>query len=455
MTKTLIFTIAALIGIFVTFGFQDTLAIPDVDDKVLVASKAKAIPDWVDQSFRWYGQGQITQSELLNSMKYLLDNSIMHLSEKAAKEVNDLRAENKKLHHEVSQYRESDLDFTARSIDKPTDAPYVPGGSVVSAAAGMNGVHIKDQSGKIHGFILTPTDVDVNALVQSVLRESYMETSKDLEFYAEKVKRFNDQKEAIRYHINEMRDFQVGMHQGTMQTPKTDFGSMMKSGVSHTQMTPSQTKVLVMGMVSDGHNYAKKKIGQLVADGENDPKVWGNVFSDIRMHTMQYQGYNELKMGDTTGSADSTIDDLQGIVVLCNTALDSEIQSLQVQVDLMKELSDLHRGDKTPTSDYSTRATADLNEDVDGVWWGEKLGRIDKKIRSLQTAVSVCEDKNNQWETQIKNLEEELSSVGDDAQLANIDLQNSLQKQQQALQSMSNVSKMLHDTAMAIIRKIG
>jgi len=50
---------------------------------------------------------------------------------------------------------------------------------------------------------------------------------------------------------------------------------------------------------------------------------------------------------------------------------------------------------------------------------------------------------------------DELASIGDDAQLANIDLQSALQKQQQTLQTMSNVSKMLHDTAMSVIRKIG
>jgi hypothetical protein len=55
----------------------------------------------------------------------------------------------------------------------------------------------------------------------------------------------------------------------------------------------------------------------------------------------------------------------------------------------------------------------------------------------------------------IKELEEKLASAGDDGQLANIDLQNALQKQQQTLQTMSNVSKMMHDTAMAVIRKIG
>jgi hypothetical protein len=44
---------------------------------------------------------------------------------------------------------------------------------------------------------------------------------------------------------------------------------------------------------------------------------------------------------------------------------------------------------------------------------------------------------------------------GDDEQLANVDLQNMLQKQQQTLQMMSNVSKMLYDTAQSVIRKMG
>jgi hypothetical protein len=52
-------------------------------------------------------------------------------------------------------------------------------------------------------------------------------------------------------------------------------------------------------------------------------------------------------------------------------------------------------------------------------------------------------------------MEEHLQTVGDDAHLANIDMQNAMRKQQQPLQTMSNVSKVLHDTAMAVIRKIG
>jgi hypothetical protein len=55
----------------------------------------------------------------------------------------------------------------------------------------------------------------------------------------------------------------------------------------------------------------------------------------------------------------------------------------------------------------------------------------------------------------MKELEGHLETVGEDAQLAKVDLQNTLQKQQQLIQMLSNVSKMLHDTATSTIRKIG
>jgi len=47
------------------------------------------------------------------------------------------------------------------------------------------------------------------------------------------------------------------------------------------------------------------------------------------------------------------------------------------------------------------------------------------------------------------------SKEEDDAPLRNIDLMSSLQQHQQTLQMMSNVSKMLRDTALSVTRKIG
>ncbi len=55
----------------------------------------------------------------------------------------------------------------------------------------------------------------------------------------------------------------------------------------------------------------------------------------------------------------------------------------------------------------------------------------------------------------IHHLESQLRTTGYDANLAELDLQSQVQKQQQMLQMLSNISKLMHDTAMSIIRKIG
>ena len=56
---------------------------------------------------------------------------------------------------------------------------------------------------------------------------------------------------------------------------------------------------------------------------------------------------------------------------------------------------------------------------------------------------------------EISTWEERLKNLNTTEELANVDLQNVLQKQQQTLQMMSNISKMLYDTAQSVIRKIG
>lgn len=60
-----------------------------------------------------------------------------------------------------------------------------------------------------------------------------------------------------------------------------------------------------------------------------------------------------------------------------------------------------------------------------------------------------------EFNDEVSDAELESVAGGADAQLANIDLQNTLQKQQQTIQAISSVSKAVHDTAMSIVRKIG
>ena len=59
------------------------------------------------------------------------------------------------------------------------------------------------------------------------------------------------------------------------------------------------------------------------------------------------------------------------------------------------------------------------------------------------------------WNAETDKRECKLSGVGDETQLANLEMQNNLQIPTQTLQDKSNVSKAPHDTAMAIVRKIG
>jgi hypothetical protein len=98
------------------------------------------------------------------------------------------------------------------------------------------------------------------------------------------------------------------------------------------------------------------------------------------------------------------------------------------------------------------------------------LSRSAGRIQPIQRNVYVIERGNpdkfavqkgnvittrGELDNSIKDLENKLDSVGDDAQLANVDMQSALQQQQQTLQMLSTISKLLYDTAMAVIRKIG
>ena len=53
---------------------------------------------------------------------------------------------------------------------------------------------------------LNKMPMDINALVQKVLKDSYDETTSDLQFHAEKVKFYNEAKKNIRENVNEYRE---------------------------------------------------------------------------------------------------------------------------------------------------------------------------------------------------------------------------------------------------------
>jgi hypothetical protein len=57
-------------------------------------------------------------------------------------------------------------------------------------------------------------------------------------------------------------------------------------------------------------------------------------------------------------------------------------------------------------------------------------------------------------ENDVEDLEEQLNSIGDDAQFADIDLQEVLEKQQQIIEILSRTSQNLSDMTMSVIRNM-
>ncbi|MBS3158629.1 hypothetical protein J4206_05060, partial [Candidatus Woesearchaeota archaeon] len=78
-----------------------------------------------------------------------------------------------------------------------------------------------------------------------------------------------------------------------------------------------------------------------------------------------------------------------------------------------------------------------------------ELEKIKKtELKAPSKIVSIKE-----IEKSLKELEEQMNKIGDDAQLANVDLQNTLQKSQQLIQMLSNISKAANDATMAVVRR--
>jgi len=180
-------------------------------------------------------------------------------------------------------------------------------------------------------------------------------------------------------------------------------------------------------------------IGEILDAGVATEDDWEDVINQIAIDL----GY------DTT---ESVVYELQGIVVLASIEIYNETQRIDAQLEMIGEwleiISEKQESYSFDAADVGTSDTTESAKDQSSlinvyselgfITW--KLERYGEQISSLETGINV--------------LDEKLQTVGDDAQLANIDLQNALQKQQQTLQMLSNVSKTYHDATLSIMNKL-
>ncbi|MBN1960013.1 MAG: hypothetical protein JW841_03640 [Deltaproteobacteria bacterium] len=362
--------------------------------------------------------------------------------------------------------------------------------------------------------------IDVNALVQEVLRTSYLETTEDLRFYAEKVKYFNDCKKALRDNLTDLRKLQA---EATKYATET-------LGVSDmNDMTPSQQAQMAAWMLSHGNKASKDFYSQLVettfTSGQaavlEKIELWAttsgiNIPDAVKLQIKQlvesgkspdairlcsqfivYAGLrssgSRVKDANISDNDDFdaflaedieslTRDDALAIISIfapnaanekadmiesCTSIeevvalISPEVQQIlntvagEADLDVLNSvLSDI--GTNGAKSSYAIQVCGSVDEAYKTMFGGDDDSATIRQNMGISNLIPPPGMSSfAQLEAEIKAKEEKLNTVGDDAQLANVDLQNMLQKQQQTLQMMSNISKVLYDTAMAITRKIG
>ncbi len=394
MTKTLIFTITAL-TILITF--QQINALPEVNDEVLVEFEhgdTKPIPNWVDQNFRWYGEGQISQTELLNALSFLLDNNIMFISEDAARNVQQLKEENAQLKMKLGVNQEDNnsiesgkLIETSRDDDEPI--PYSCDG-MACECEGSDDCWNMILSDSCHNDKLWCDDNEDGSYGCVCWESSTGDESG--EFWFE------------------------GLKPGNVQLGGN--GDVIIIG-GYTKPTTSNFE------------FASQIVEEILKK-DGTASAWQDGITAFSQH----------------GLRESVSPDLQGIVVLCNIEIDKKVQQIDAEIKIIEQWLDIITQKQENSSyDASGRITTETNpeytvqyreSDLDFI--SRKLTKIDQQIKALDTGISI--------------LQQKLTSLNGDAQLMNLDLQNSLQKQQQKLQTISNVQKVQHDTAMSIIQNM-
>ena len=194
-------------------------------------------------------------------------------------------------------------------------------------------------------------------------------------------------------------------------------------------VVPSQTPVIIMGIVSDS-DFVGQTIDDVLRKG-GTVSAWEDGIASF----------------SNQGLRESVVPELQGIVVLCNNEIDKKTQSIDAELKILEMWLEIISNEQESSSyDASGRLTSDTSESAvqyresDLNFISRTLSNIEQEIMALDTGIEVFDEK--------------LSSVGDDASLANIDLQNSLQKQQQTLQTLSNILKSQHVTLKAIINNM-
>ena len=410
MRKSTNFVLVSLASLLlVTIIAQNALAQDTtVGDNQKQANAPKAIPSWIDNNFKWYGEGKIGQGDLLNSLTFMLDNGLMHLSDKAAQEMKNLREENKKMHEMIGQYKETDLDFVSRSAETSDvndqalhhlRKSYDLNPNLQTKVVQYDDKHEKwiDVLSIDWGGTSEAGDPDRPIIIG---RMSAQDATSDMVLKGSKIKEnFVDT---------------------TRQTPKTDFGSVMKTGVG-----------------KEGNSLEER------------------IFELLQKIKTEKQGEIEEKLKEKTSSDTPNL----SISKLPSMAIKPEMARLvqdncAMVVALSSEVSVL-----VEEIEFASKLLDDLKTQISASTTQESKDLLRKQISSLEAKLGILIDRVERTQQKITELTSRVKQTPEVncngySDMETLKLQTKMDQMSKTISTLSSIMKNLHDTAKNAINNV-
>lgn len=425
MTNTTIFAITILTT-FIILGTNSALAAGSEGEIIITGEfGANAIPDWVKFNMRSYLDEQISERELLDAFDFLKKQGIMHESQEAAQEMTDLREENTALKKKL------DVDgIVGPKTWGATDSPVDEHGRVKvqfhwDQETEQEALHHLRKAYDLNPALQTRViqfDSNHDKWIGVLSIDWGSTSSKD----CSAAEGSSDENSSCWIRVSQThagdpdRPLVTGhVYNSGEEIYPDEYGSTSSSG----DMSLKRSKIHENSPADDRPteevafyynkiSSASETVHDLVNNGETSTTGW-----DEGVAAFTSKNY------DTTTDGTHELGHALGMM---NNAIEKEILAIQGEISILEELMDMYTS--TPTT--TTRASTQYSES-DFQFIQRHSNHIDNKIQSLQVGLRVLEDA--------------LSSVGDDAQLSNMDLQNAMQENQDTLDSLKDKITQIND----------
>jgi len=384
MIKTTILTIATLTGLLLVpvgaqnvFGAEVPLSSATLLDNPTV--DAKAIPDWVRNNFEWYVNGQIDEKTLLTSMNWMFDNNVMHLSEKAAQEVQVMR-------NEINDLKQELEEVTIAAIAIP---------NLIEARKGAN--ESTDSEVELKNL---PTRVDVRGW--DPVKKQPIVGDADSQLTVDSINDFVD--------IFNMPDPNM-----MVCLPAVQNSEQSSCWIRVSQVHAGGTEDTSV----DLRDFAQDNLDQFNTDVFNPDILNPDVMKEIEsiQEVLDDPNTGQIaveKLQIQLASADADVLDVSNEL---QANLDAKA-SLRERIAELREQITVQSSDPTSSAGYYAGSTTTTTDTL---------------------------------ESELEQLEAKLAKYDETTQMLQLELQDAMNKQQQAYQLLSAIIKSNHDTLKAII----